>query len=696
MNAGARGTSYRPDIDGQRVVATLMVVAYHIGLPGAGGMFVGLDAFFVISGYLIVGLLIREMDNTGSIDWWAFFARRVRRLVPAAVAMYVAVLAFSAWFLPPFGDQRSLAAATASAAAAGSNLFFWLQSPTGYFFPTMGADLVAHTWSLSVEEQLYFGLAGSLGILLMLTRGKRPPQGLLIGCTLVIIMTSLALALWWSTSHPAGVKYLPLTRAYEFGIGVLIALLVKPGFGLRGRNGLAAFGIAGYLYCIVAPLPIVGYPSVYALIPTLSTAALIMAGSGNGTKVSRALQWKPLSRPAVVTYGWYLWHWPVLVGATIVNLGPVTLAVRLGCVLVALAIATLSYFLLERKFYRPASPDRAEASAKRVVRAGLLALAVPVALSGLLAAHEPWRASQPASREAEAMMHDRAPLAPDCLETVVPAKACALTEFRESRPTVVLWGDSLAWQHHRAVVDEASAFDLNVVMWNAPHCPPFDGTLPGHLLKSLSEGSSAPFSWDATVTYCSRHNLSALQHIRELAASGQGLRLILGARWSYYLGATPIRLGDKNAPSGYKAATGVYGRLVTAYLPSVVTEMAKKGVGIDFVAPMPEMERAVPMCLTRAWPRFNCNVSRKVFDRYKAVGLSWLKSTLTEATSDSRIVDMTNAICDESWCYASHGNSANFFDDVHITASLSLRVRSYFLRTMERAAAAARPEMSPR
>lgn len=303
----------RAEIEGLRAVAVLLVVACHAGLPGFSGGYVGVDVFFVISGYLITHLLCREQQRTGTLDLAAFYGRRIRRLLPAFALLMIAVLAGIHLLASPL-EQPALLRSVLAASLYISNLHFAWQA-TDYWGPAAKQDPLLHTWSLGVEEQFYLLWPLLLALLLgAAVRWRRllVPAG---------IAASFGLALYWVAVAPPKAFFFPQARVWEFGAGALLALFPGALQGLSARVGLlrrrALAEGAGLLLILSAAMGYDGdtrFPGLAALPPVLGTALVIaagapaLAGGGRSLLAGRLLQWL-----GGQSYGWYLWHWPVLV-----------------------------------------------------------------------------------------------------------------------------------------------------------------------------------------------------------------------------------------------------------------------------------------------------------------------------------------------------------------------------------------------
>ncbi len=353
---------FRPDIQGLRAFAVLAVVADHVlGRPGGG--FVGVDVFFVISGFLITGLLLREYEKTGSISPRRFYARRARRILPASLVVLVAtVIAANVLFFA--GRAHAVTIDALWAALFVSNWHFAAQG-TDYFQAGLAVSPVQHFWSLSVEEQFYFVwpwflLAVLVGLARLRRRAHSPRR--VAGALLVAAGVASFAWAWWATgANPTSAYFSTWTRVWELGVGAALAAGIHrlARLDARARAALTGLGLVGLVASLVVITPETRFPAPGALLPVLATAALIAAGvAGDGARV---LRYRPVVYIGTISYSLYLWHFPVLVfaGALWAGGGPVWYA----GVFAAIAVASvLSYHLVEKPVLQsplllPRDPD---------------------------------------------------------------------------------------------------------------------------------------------------------------------------------------------------------------------------------------------------------------------------------------------------------------------------------------------------
>jgi len=664
---------YRAELDGLRAVAIILVVGYHAGLPGFGGGFVGVDIFFVISGFVITRLLWQERSAAGLISWPNFFARRVRRLAPAALVMFV-VLLVPAWLLlSPWGERQAFAKSLLAALSSTSNLYFWKPAPVAYFSTDVPTPLL-HTWSLSLEEQFYLALPiAVLTVTWLAGRLKRDLRLTLLWGAVAMTLGSLVLCMLITPGHQVAAFYAPVTRAFEFGLGVAVAL---SGVSLAGRSRWVA--MLGGALLLGAPLVWVpstaSFPGVWALVPCLGAASLILAGSD--AVLNQALGVRPLVEIGRVSYGWYLWHWPLLTFAVVWNVGPLSRSMSASVVLVALAIAFISYHGFEQRFRRLAVPHVVPRPWRSLI-SGAAAVGVVAALAMGLGLDAKWFGSEEASWSDERrMMVDQPSVPAVCLdqpEDLLPSGGrCELIPYVLGRPTVVLRGDSHAWQYIPALTTLAREHrGVNVVAWIREGCPPAEMTDDEVRAVEAALRARGPAGALEGWHECIEFNEAAAQDLDVLAAESPSLRILAAGRWPIYAGVTPLNLADRSVIT--MAGLDVI-NAETDFLRTGLGHLMGHVDALDGVAmiagPIPELLRPAPACLTSRWRTFSCDVARERTDRYLAP-IRALLEDLAQQHPGTQVTDPMPSLCDDAWCRARSDGVTNYLDDDHLSATRS-------------------------
>lgn len=439
----ATSFSYRPEIDGLRAIAVTSVVLFHanLGLPGG---YVGVDVFFVISGFLITSLILRDLreDRFSLADFWE---RRARRILPALVPAAVAAILISIAFLPP----TALVTAAKSAAWLGafaSNVFFCLN--TDYFSAPAEGQPLLHTWSLAVEEQFYLlfppMLVGGFALV------KRSMKGLLALVALLAV-TSFVVSLRETNANPTYAFYLLHTRAFELLLGAMLAFVPAAAMDRLGRireplslGGLGLIAWACFRFTKETP-----FPSYNALVPCLGAALFILGNTGHRaaeappiTWSGRALAWRPFVFIGLVSYSFYLWHWLPLALANHWHIAAKEPLVRAGMALGAFGCAVLSWRFVERPFRQTRAPSRRSAVAisAALSMGALMASSAAIAMTGGVISRVPpaayaWFGGHPDAKflQSTETHHVRTKRLPTLG-----------VDDPDTPPSVLVWGDSHA------------------------------------------------------------------------------------------------------------------------------------------------------------------------------------------------------------------------------------------------------------
>lgn len=331
--------SYRPEIDGLRAVAVLPVILFHAGFASFGGGFVGVDIFFVLSGYLITSIILNDLD-AGRFSVTQFYVRRARRILPALAAMLLACLPVAVWLMLPEELKRFGQSLTA-VATFSSNLFFWLK--TDYFAPAAEEQPLLHTWSLAVEEQYY--VLFPLLLMLVWKRGSGRAAGI-VGA---LALGSFALASVMQGPYPQAVFYLLPTRAWELLAGSLGATLPRLGiraFAPRRSEAGAALGCGMITWALVMFDGHAAVPPAWMLLPVLGTALVLHCTHGK-TAVGVVLSSRPFVALGLISYSAYLWHQPVLAFARLAWFDGTPPGLMGALVALSLALGYLSWRFVE-------------------------------------------------------------------------------------------------------------------------------------------------------------------------------------------------------------------------------------------------------------------------------------------------------------------------------------------------------------
>ena len=362
--------AYRADIDGLRALAILPVLLFHSGAPGFSGGYVGVDVFFVISGYLITGHIADEIAG-GHMSLARFYARRFRRILPALFATLILTWLVSAFLLLP-SYLLALSKALLAAAASVSNIYLW--QTAGYFAPDSAFQPLLHTWSLSVEEQFYLVVP----ILMMLT--AKPLRGRWVLLFGPLCLLSFALSVYATARAPTANFYLLPTRAWELGLGALTATAPLPRIG---RRWVAETVSAAALLLMLAPVFVFDdatpFPGVNASYPCLGAALLIHTGRSDRSGAKTLLSARPLVAIGLISYSLYLVHWPLISLLRAMEVAPPAAPQIILLLMASFGLATLSWRFIEQPFRRqhPALTQR------RVLLGGVAAMGV-ASLVGLI------------------------------------------------------------------------------------------------------------------------------------------------------------------------------------------------------------------------------------------------------------------------------------------------------------------------
>ncbi|MBB3189388.1 acyltransferase family protein [Halomonas cerina] len=458
-------TYYRPEVDGLRAVAVIPVILFHAGLDAWSGGFVGVDIFFVVSGYLITGIIYNEIRQ-GNFSIIKFYERRARRILPALFFVSLTCLAIAwIWMLPK--EFSKLSESLVAVNLFVSNIYFW--QDVDYFAGPADMQPFLHTWSLAVEEQFYLFFP-----LVMLVLGMLRRHYLLVMVFLAFLL-SLILAEYGARNHPAANFYLLPTRAWELMAGALIAI------GLHERelklpraihDGGAFLGLGMILYSIFLFDESTPFPSLWALIPVLG-AALVILFARHDNAAGKLLAAKPVVGIGLISYSAYLWHQPVFVFARERSFGALSQSDFLLLSLLSLILAYFSWRFVEQPFRDKRNFSRA------TIFSGALAGTVcfiGIGLYGTYTQGIPWRLNAAVAQVAD-VRNDRHLQSEGCQS--MPGRVIPIEEACEYNgeymDKVVVWGDSQATPLVGPVAERAKDLGLGVKQFVYTNCLPVAG-----------------------------------------------------------------------------------------------------------------------------------------------------------------------------------------------------------------------------
>ena len=687
-------SGFRPDIEGLRAVAVLAVVLFHAEVPGVGGGFVGVDVFFVISGFLITGLLWREMSSTGSVRLRGFYAARARRLLPASAAVGIVTMIASALLLPPLQVPTVIQDGIASALYV-SNLSLIAQN-VDYFADLLTPSPFLHYWSLGVEEQFYLLwptlILATAWLIRRVRRRTRvhaaASQRPYVVVLTMVVVASFILSLFLTYLVPAAAFFSLPTRAWQLGLGGLVALtashwsrLPSQTAAFTGWTGLALIVLA----CIWLTQTTV-YPGTAALIPTLGAVLVIGAGCAAPTRgCGRVLAIPPMQAIGRFSYSWYLWHWPVLIFAPVLAGHPLGLGARVTAALLSAGLAWLTLRYLENPLrfapkirnssWRSLALGGAVTALAVCVGVGLLKV-VPIPIGHGAPATPMAITAGPAEAGSDLAAYDNA-VRQAFAEVQIGVAASANLQAVPSNLTPPLTGapadqeamlfngclrsDNEAGQPECAIGDTASKTTLALVgdshaaMWNSAFlhiatqrhwrleimakmgCPLLDVPMANHL-RSLVEHFRHCEQWRSEIVA----RLQA-EHPTLIVVS---MSRVYGSSGSWQLGFTP------------------YDSAWLDSLTRLVQQLRKTGAQVLVLGPVPNPRSAVPICLSGHLDDARaCAPARSVAVDESGIAA---EAAATKA-GGGHYADLTDLFCTAERCSVIVGNTLVYLDSNHLT-----------------------------
>lgn len=570
--------NYRRDIDGLRALAVLPVVLYHAGIPGIPGGFVGVDIFFVISGYLITSLIVEDLRND-RFTILGFYERRVRRIFPALIVVLSVTAILASKLLFPI-ELEAFGVSLVATILFGSNLLFWHR--TGYFAAPAAEEPLLHTWSLAVEEQFYVIFP------LLLLYIYRRHSGRWMLWLVPISVVSFATSVWGVTHTPSSAFYLAPTRAWELLFGSLLALNALPRSSNRWlMELLSGAGLCLIAWGVLALSATAPFPGFNAIFPCLGAGLIIYAGESVSTKTSKLLGAAPLVFVGLISYSLYLWHWPLLVFASIWNVHPLTALETAYVVGLSFLAAILSWRFVEAPFRK--RDGFFQRKRLFITAATFMALLAIFGVFGVTSHGWPDRIPARMTQIAS-YSTSKNPRRDLCFNTpnyhIPVERACIYGA--DVPPSYAVWGDSHADALISGIGEIALEHNASVVFFGSESCP------PGLGVERVQKGYSCAADNAAVADYILAHN--SIETV------------ILAARYAIYsdgfLGDIGKSDKTKYSPFISDESRTVYDRarrreLLRSSLATTVSTLIGAGKNVVIVYPIPEIGYSVPSTLAR-------------------------------------------------------------------------------------------------
>lgn len=564
---------YRPDIDGLRALAVTAVVLFHAGLTGLGGGYAGVDVFFVISGFLITGIIRREQEqNTFTLR--GFYERRARRILPALFGVLLFCLIAGPLFMRPW-DLADLGRSMKYAIGSVSNIFF-SRVTTDYFGADVETMPLLHTWSLGVEEQFYIVIPL---LMLLLARGTR--RDFIRRVVFILVaLASLAWSAWLVREDRTRCFYLLPGRAWELALGGLLALFPAPRLPSAVRHTLGLAGLLMILATFFIYSPLTLFPGPSAVLPCVGTALVIFAGSSGPNAAGLLLGLRPVVFIGLISYSVYLWHWPLLTFAKHVHLRSTSWPAWINPSLVVLSfvLGWLSWRWIESPFR-----ERKKWSRRGIFTFSLTGLIVLFGCAMIVQKTNLFfKLLPPEASRIAAFRQSKNPLGDEAFADNAKAEVPFIYGDRTVPPRTALWGDShanaLAYTLHERALAAKQSFRFYGRSGTVPlpDTPPFPD-------RARREGQA----YTGAV-------------LKELLKDDQIRTVILAARWAFYVEGTTAAYGPAesgpNRSGGMLAADDPRTAFANA-LRALIAKLQQSGKTVVLVYPIPEPARRVPQFL---------------------------------------------------------------------------------------------------
>lgn len=653
---------YRPDIDGLRAVAVVVALLFHAHIPPFRGGFIGVDIFFVLSGYLITSILYNDMMK-GEFSLVDFYDRRIRRIFPALFVV-LPVSTFVAAFLLMPRQMVQFAESIIPSALFYANIHF--QGLMSYFGPKADETPLLHLWSLAVEEQYYiFFPLLMFAFLKMGGRVTLGPRRMAILGFLIITVVSGVYAELSARTQPTASFFLLQSRAWELLVGALLALVHMPKVSERAANWIGVAGLTAIVVPVFAYSHDMTFPGLSAAPIVFGTAAVIYAGTIN---MGGYANWF-LSRPPVVyvgriSYALYLWHWPLLVFGTIWKGRALTYFEGGGLLIVAFIFAALSLKYVETPLRHAGS-----LGGKRRARfaAGIMAMAMTLAVGVLFERlGGGFYPISPLGARAEAAMEDKSPFSRSCNNSpkgwsaaaLNPASACSVgPDAAKGEYDVVVWGDSHAGASFIGIAEQVAALGHTARLQTMAGCPP--------LIGGQAHRDDMP-SWT-----CTAFNAEVLDEIRRVKPQVA----VLVGRWAMWTSkAGPaFTLTSDEVPGGDVRSKAVSQKVFAHMLDRTLKELSGLGIHVVLVGQTPEFGRSPGRCVAESefYKRNlgNClELPSASVDKVLGIGNEMITKAAATYPGTTTFL-LSDVFCRNGTCRAGEGEQFYYVDADHLSAT---------------------------
>ena len=642
-------------VDGLRCIAIIAVVAFHARIPGFRGGFVGVDVFFVISGFLITHQIVSQL-LTGRFSVIDFYARRVLRIFPPLLLVTAVTLAVAKLFPLLPSEARDLARSGAATAAMVSNYYF--TSGTEYFATHSEVNPLLHTWSLGVEEQYYLLAPAFMGgiVALAARRGWSPIRAVLAFDVATIVISYIALVVLTQTDHRLAFFSI-MTRAWQFAVGGMLAVAALKGTPVPARLR-SPLGVAGLL-AIAAAVALydehLEYPGFVAgCLPTIGAVLLLASGLGNErAPLIRMLASRPAVTIGVLSYSWYLWHWPLTELARTLPVGQDSLWKDVASSAIALGLSIPTYLFLERPMKALRRADITRPFGGRIVAGGVAGSAL-IALLALLLARSP--AYQGGALQAINLGEPSEPTTGCQAGTKLRfshIKPCVVGAAGD--PSVMFLGDSHALMMTQAAEWSARAVGRTAAVLGLTTCPPLRGVEVDYFTRRV----------------CAASNEEVLAWVRSERAHPI-VGAVLTARWSYY-NEQDTPAGDANLPwllwsDPTRRDEGGYAKFLAGGLIDMIKALSPDR-RVLIVGPVPELKHPPANCLLRLQltkqPLQSCAVDRAEVERRRRDAVQTLQRVVS-MFPNARLIDPLDALCDRDRCWPFGPKGVFYRDNDHL------------------------------